>query len=290
MIVVVGDVMLDIFLLSQLQEAEQESGLLVRGGGSAANTAAWLASVGEPVTFVGCVGADPVGEALVRELEAQGVNVAAREAQGVGTGAVLVEVDTSAERVMRSSRGANALLRPGDIEGIPVKDVRAVHLTGYSLLCDSRFEILEAAGRLAAAHDAWLAFDPSSTGVIRSLGRREMLKAMENAGVGLLLPNTSELWELARLEDTQDALRGLTGRFPRVVVKDGAAGGIYCSDGALARVPAPPVIPVDTTGAGDAFNAGAIHTLVNGGDGQQAAEAGVSLAAKAVGKFGGRPN
>jgi sugar/nucleoside kinase (ribokinase family) len=290
MIAVIGDLMLDIFLLSPLHQAEQESGLLLRGGGSAANTAAWLAATSEPVTFVGCVGADLVGEGLVRELQAQGMNVAVRQVAGAETGAVVVEVDDSAERVMRSSRGANSLLTPADVQAVEVKDLGLVHLTGYSLLGDAGFEILAAAGRLAATNDALLTFDPSSVGVIRSLGSREMIRAIETAGVDLVLPNTAEVAELAQLTDVGAAVAAIAGRFSEVVVKDGAAGALYYSGGAVKRIPAPRASPVDTTGAGDAFNAGVIRTLANGGNPHQAAEMGVSLAARAVAKFGGRPD
>lgn len=73
MIACVGDIMVDIFLLSELQEAEQGEGILIRGGGSAANTAAWLARDGTRSTFVGCTGADVAGAMLVHELETSGV-------------------------------------------------------------------------------------------------------------------------------------------------------------------------------------------------------------------------
>jgi ribokinase len=288
LILVIGDLMLDIFLLSELQQEEQATGLLLRGGGSAANTAAWLASEGQSVTFVGCVGADTIGSALVRELEGQGVALAVRRVDGAETGAVVVELQ-SAERVMRSSRGANMLLSPADIEGIDLPGISAVHITGYTLLCEFGFEMLRAAGRLAASKNALLSFDPASVGVIRSLGRSELGSEMVAAGVDILLPNTLEALELTGSTDVEDAVIQLSGRFPHVVVKDGARGAIHCAGRKAFRVPSTGVTPVDTTGAGDAFNAAVVRALCEGADVRAAVSSGVGLAGFAVSRFGGRP-
>jgi len=285
---VIGDLMLDIFLLSHLQQEEQATGLLLRGGGSAANTAAWLASEGQSVTFVGCVGADSIGTALMHELDGQGVALAVRQVDGAETGAVVVEVQPE-ERVMRSSRGANMLLSPADIEAVLVPEVHAVHITGYALLCESGFEMLRAAGRVAASKNALLSFDPSSVGVIDALGRRELESEMLAAGVDILLPNALEARELSERANVEDAVIQLARRFHQVVVKDGAGGAIYGSDGQAFRVPSTTVVPVDTTGAGDAFNAAVVRALCEGVDIRNAVASAIALAGVAVSRFGGRP-
>src|SRR5579872_2647674 len=53
MMVVVGDLLLDVLLLPELTHSEQPAGMLARSGGSAANTAAWMGHLGRPVVFVG---------------------------------------------------------------------------------------------------------------------------------------------------------------------------------------------------------------------------------------------
>src|SRR5579884_2225628 len=98
MIAVIGDLLLDIFILSELQEAEQGEGIVLRGGGSAANTACWVAALGEPVTFVGCTGDDPRGIMLARELRDRGVTPWVRAIPRSETGAVAIEVSDSGER------------------------------------------------------------------------------------------------------------------------------------------------------------------------------------------------
>jgi ribokinase len=131
---VVGDLLLDVLLLSELKHSEQPAGMIARSGGSAANTAAWMQHLGCPVRFVGCVGNDGIGDMLRRELREVGVETRVRTVDGLETGCVAVELDAHGERLMRSSRGANVALVADDVRGANVGDIWGVHLTGYALL------------------------------------------------------------------------------------------------------------------------------------------------------------
>src|SRR5262249_46229396 len=73
-----------------------------------------------------------------------------------------------------------------------------------------------------------------------------------------------ELRATTGLADPGDAVRALAGRCSRVVAKLGAHGAITIEDGALVREPAFAVTPIDTTGAGDSFNAGFLHGWLAG--------------------------
>ncbi|HEX6506241.1 MAG TPA: PfkB family carbohydrate kinase, partial [Chloroflexota bacterium] len=256
MILVAGDLMMDVLLLPELRKAEQPDGLLLRSGGSAANTAAWIGFLRKPVTFVGCVGADAVGEVLIRELQAMNVNTVVRAVPDLETGAVADEITTEGERVMRSARGANQALSPADILAAARADLWAVHITGYALLSPYRLQILNAAGEVAARCGARLSFDPASVGVIETFGREALLAEMVRCGVDIVLPNSVEALALTGASSIDDAAAQLGECVPTVVVKDGASGALYSSGGEAERVPTTPLRPVDTTGAGDAFNAG----------------------------------
>lgn len=109
------------------------------------------------------------------------------------------------------------------------------------------------------------------------------------AGVDILLPNALEARELSERANVEDAVIQLARRFHQVVVKDGAGGAIYGSDGQAFRVPSTTVVPVDTTGAGDAFNAAVVRALREGADIRDAVASAIALAGVAVSRFGGRP-
>ena len=101
-------------------------------------------------------------------------------------------------------------------------------------------------------------------------GVAEMLRACD-----VFFPNAAEARRISRLDDVEAAARslarlGATGRAdggPTIAVKLGAAGALACrAEGPLIRVPAMPVEPVDTTGAGDSFNAGFLRAWLDGAD------------------------
>ncbi|MFJ5921184.1 carbohydrate kinase family protein [Kitasatospora sp. NPDC092948] len=86
------------------------------------------------------------------------------------------------------------------------------------------------------------------------------------AEVDVFTPNTAEALRLTGAADPHDALAELAALVPTVVVKRGADGAIALHDGRRHAVPAVPVHPVDTTAAGDCFNAGLVHALLTGHD------------------------
>ncbi len=80
--------------------------------------------------------------------------------------------------------------------------------------------------------------------------------------VDIFLPNDVEARQIARVDDTEAALWELAKYARLVVVKCGPSGALALHDGQVVRSPAFPVDVIDTTGAGDSFNAGFIHAYV----------------------------
>lgn len=279
--------MIDVFLLEELRAAEQGSGLVLRPGGSAANTAAWLASEGHEVAFTGCVGQDTWGAALEEEIGRRGVRVRIRAVAGAQTGAVAVQVGSDGERVMRSSRGANAHLVPEDLERLQRVARPLLHLTGYSLLGPNAAALLHGAGELA--RHSILSFDPSSVSVIASLGRDALVEGLRSAEIGLLLPNAEEAMLLAGCASAEEALEVLGTWCPRVAISLGEQGAIWADGTDRGEAPTRVDQPVDTTGAGDAFNAGVIAALVAGEGLGAGCALGNILAGRAISRLGGMP-
>lgn len=289
MILSIGDVMLDVMLLPSLQREEQSRGIAVRAGGSAANTAAWLAHLGVDSTFVGCTGDDPPGDMLAHELRAHGVRCAIRTVAGSESGAVAVEIGVGGERVMRSARGANEALAPDDILAAPTTGVVAVHITGYALLGPAGFRLLHAAAEVAHDAGALLSFDPSSVGVIERLGADRLLMEVDRCTVGLLLPNRVEAESLTGEGDAVDAARSLAAAIPLVVVKAARAGAAFAGVASFGKVPARPAEAIDSTGAGDAFDAGLLAALTTGQTLGAACRLANATAGHAITRLGGRP-
>jgi sugar/nucleoside kinase (ribokinase family) len=94
--------------------------------------------------------------------------------------------------------------------------------------------------------------------------------------------------------DLVEAARAVLDLGCRVALKNGADGGVlWEADDSVHRVPAPPITPVDTTGAGDSFDAGFISGMVEGLPGQECLARAVrcgSLSTRAVGGTAGQPS
>lgn len=289
MILAIGDLAVDVFLLPELRHAEQGGGIVLRHGGSAANTAAWAAHRGAPAAFIGCAGEDAWGMALIRELEAGGVVQLIRAVRGMETGAVSVTLESDGERSMRSSRGANQALSPEDIDRAALSSLRIVHVTGYALLGPPGLENLRAAARKARDAGALLSFDPGSESTIEHVGARVLLAEISALAVDILLPNAGEARVLTDHGDPEEACAALASFVPLVVVKDGSRGAVYATGPDHGRVETKPTVAVDTTGAGDAFDGGFIAAQLAGSDLEAACSAGHRAALETIVRYGGRP-
>ncbi|GAA4412457.1 sugar kinase [Actinokineospora soli] len=246
-VVVVGDTALDVVARPDgpLRYGDDtRARIALTAGGAAANTAAWLAHLGAEVTLVSRVGADAAAAQARAQLGALGVRCAFTEDPSAGTGCVVVLVDPDGQRTMLPDRGANARLSPADLPDDVLDGAAHLHLSGYVLLdASSREAGLHA---LAAARAAGLttSVDPQAAGLVDDPAA--FLDWVR--GVDLLLPNTEELTVLG---DPADVLRSVRA----VAVTAGSGGATwYDADGAVSA-PAVDAVCVDSTGAGDAFDA-----------------------------------
>ncbi|MGY1771125.1 carbohydrate kinase family protein [Blastococcus sp. SYSU D00813] len=288
-VVVVGDVATDVVAVLSGEPApgsDRPAAIRSRGGGAGANVAVHLARQGVPVTFAGCVGADPAGAALVAELAAAGVDVAVRTVAGGVTGTIVSLVEPGGERSMLADRGANLDLAPDDVPS-PAAGGH-LHLSGYTLLDPRPRAAGLAALAAAAAGGATTSVDPASTGPLAAHGVDRWLA--DTAGVTLLLPNADEARLLTGCADVTDAARALAARHAAVAVTLGAEGALWCAGDALVHRPAPATAVVDTTGAGDAFTAGLLAAWLADGDADPARllHRGAAVAAEVVRRPGAR--
>jgi ribokinase len=251
-------------------------------GGSAANTACWLASLGVPVLFAGRVGDDPAGRDAVLALQAAGVRTRVATDPSAPTGACIVLVDPAGERTMIPSAGANAALVPDDLAGL-VGPEDHLHLSGYSLLHPGSRPAALAILAEARIAGASISVDAASAAPIRSVGGDTLLGWLP-AGT-LLIANAAELAAFTEHGDPAE----LTGRGLTVVVKDGPAGARVADQAGVRRTATVASPVLDSTGAGDAFAAGLLAARRAGAGLDAAAGEGNRIAAQALGILGGRP-
>ncbi len=223
-------------------------------------------------------------------LRAAGVDVRAAVDPVLRTGTCVVLVEPDGERTFLPDRGANAALA---VEDLPADAFRAgdhLHLSGYALLDagPARKTALEALARAAAA-GLTVSVDPASSAPLRRVGAGAFLAW--TAGTGTLLPNADEAAALTGEQEPARAANVLAARTgAEVVVTLGAAGALWSDGERTERAPAAPApARVDSTGAGDAFNAGWLAARRGGATVPEALAAANALGARAVGLPGARP-
>ncbi|MFB9337727.1 carbohydrate kinase family protein [Actinoplanes octamycinicus] len=292
MVIVVGDLVTDVLVEHDgpIQPgSDTAAAIRVSGGGQAANTAAWLASAGQPVTLVAAVGDDRAGRDRVAELAAAGVGDAIEVRPGAATGSVVV-LTGAGERTMITDRGACLLLDPAHVtRAIAAAPPGShLHLSGYPLLhAGSRPAGLAA---LAAARDHGLtvSVDAASAAPLRAAGPEVFLAWVR--GIDLLSCNADEADVLAGPGDPATQAARLTDVVQHAVVKRGAGGAVWASRGGGSwSAPGVPVPMTDPTGAGDAFAAGLLRSWLAGDPPGTALAAGATLGAAAVQLLGARP-
>jgi len=287
-ILCIGDLALDV--ISQLKEPinygnDTASRISSHPGGQAANVSTWITRTHSKAQLVARVGNDPVGFALISDLDKYGVEHMNLMHSGRPTGVVVILVDANGERTMFPDNGANADLEVSDLP--PLDDVDGVYLSGYALLdFRSRDAVLSMIAKIKAAGKP-IYFDPTTTGAMKIVSRDEVLSWVKLMD-GILL-NSEEALYLGDAKDVQTAEKNLTAYTPLVVIKLGSRGAMAVHKDVVAKVSAVTTNVVDTTGAGDSFAAGFIPKWLETNDLEAALSAGTALAAKCVATVGARP-
>ena len=225
-------------------------------GGSAANTARWLGRLGVRSSLVCAVGRDAAGRALVDALREDGVVPRVTRVAGARTGRIGVLVTPDGERSFVADRGAADALAPDDLKPSWFARADAVHLPVYSLLG----EPLGLAGRrgvtLAREVGALVSVDLASIVPLLSRGRRAARTLIDEVAPDLLFATAAEAEALLGRYRPE----GLLDLAPMAVIKRGSRGATVLAregdDQLRFEVATEHVTATDTTGAGDAFDAG----------------------------------
>ncbi|MCU1557833.1 MAG: hypothetical protein JWN09_1828 [Microbacteriaceae bacterium] len=288
-IVVFGDVIDDVVVVPKgaiRPDTDTVSSIRQRAGGSAANVAAWMGSLGASVDFVGVVGRDDVARHSALLVSA-GATPHLIGDPDLPTGAIVVIVDGE-QRTMLTETGANARMTPDAVDDELLAAATLVHFTGYSLFGAhdpmSIRRLIDRAIRLGVE----VSVDPGSAGFIADLGTQNFLDAV--TGADLIFPNLEEGRVLTGLDDAEQIVTRLGESFAIVALTLDTEGVVLGWRGhPISRIDAVASRIVDPTGAGDAFAAGFLTEWVRSRDALAAARAGARAGAVAVTTIGGRP-
>ncbi|WP_322409060.1 carbohydrate kinase family protein [Microbacterium invictum] len=271
---VVGDLLADVVVLgtSTLERGTDNPATITHTrGGSAANVAA-AAAPATSVRFIGRVGSDAEGEALVHELERSGAEVRVQRAGR--TGSIVILVDESAERTMLTDRGAAAELGPIDPGWLEGTDWLHLPLYGFTDAL-SRAALLSAAMWARERHVP-LSLDVSSVATMRALGGEVLSDLLLRLSPAVVFANVEEA---VLLDESEVVVPGGTV----FVVKRGAEPVQLRQDHGMTEVPVDRVEGVlDSTGAGDAFAAGYIVAALRSEDPAACAASGCAFAREAL--------
>jgi sugar/nucleoside kinase (ribokinase family) len=263
-VLVLGDLMLDVVLAPSraLETGTDVPGRVqLRQGGSAAGTARWLGRLGARVQLVTAVGRDSVGRALVDAVRRDGVQVRAARPSGRRTGRIGILVSSGGERSFVADRGAADGIEPEMVQEAWFDRLDALHLPAYSLLTEPLGSAARRAIEIARRRGARVTLDLASSVPLLARGQRNAEAVLRDVRPDVLFATEAE----ARALLDERPLEALLEFAPVAIVKRGVAGATV-----LARGTAPDAIGAalrfevatkamevaDSTGAGDAFDAG----------------------------------
>jgi ribokinase len=258
----IGDLILDVVVLPDrplAPDADTPATIRFAAGGQAANVAAWASALGARSRLICKRGNDVSSELAASELARFGVEICGPVVEGRG-GVVASVRDAVGRRTMASDRGVAALLHPSELDPAWVQSCDMLHVSGYCLLHEPMAEVAIEAARLAPR----VTVDLGSAHDIGIVGARRFSARLQALGPDLVFATEAERAAVPDYDATW-------------VIKLGARGASFPEG----LYPAPPVVAVDTTGAGDALAAG---YLVGG------PELAIEAAARSVGLIGAMPS
>ncbi|MBU1323014.1 carbohydrate kinase [Patescibacteria group bacterium] len=260
-VVCFGELLIDMIAMNPGNLVEAE-GFLKKFGGAPANTASGLAKLGLPVSFIGKVGQDPFGYFLKRELDTYKVNTKKLVMSETGTTTLaLVSLTKQGDRDFFFIRGVHDKILPSEVE-LP-KNTGIFH---FGSLTQTTVQASKATDKLisqAIKAGAILSYDPNIREFLWGDLKRAKLVILDTAKkVNILKVNEEEAELLSGIKNPQRAAEKLfRDNLDILIITLANKGCYYKTKKYEGLIPTIKVKVVDTTGAGDAFNAGLISGL-----------------------------
>ncbi|MET3926787.1 carbohydrate kinase family protein [Devosia sp. 2618] len=246
-------------------------------GGGALITAAHSAAMGRPAALLARYGTDTISQALEGQIKSLGIDLRFLDRHPDAGPQVTVVMVQDSERAFLSRRAGTALPATFDA-ALEWPHASHLHIAEYATLHE-----IPHAVRNATARGHTVSLDPSWDSELI----HDPMFFERSSGVSVFLPNLEEARALTRCENPEEALVKLAGHFPVVAIKCGPDGALLSMNGALFSHATPRVDVVDTTGAGDAFNAGFLDAWLDGLDGQACLASAIDAGTRSVQAVGG---
>ncbi|HET9730922.1 MAG TPA: adenosine kinase [Acidimicrobiia bacterium] len=261
---------------------------LERSGGSAANTAAGLTSLGGNAAYIGRVADDTFGKIFTHDLRNIGVQFDAPFSTGdEPTGRCLVIVTPDAQRTMCTHLGAASELDASLIDEQILRDTQVTYVEGYLWDQPAAKEAIRSAAAITHAYGQRFALTLSDPFCVER-HRQEFLQLAEHH-VDVLFANEHEITMLYETDTFDEALQHVRGHCEIAALTRGARGSVIVSGDELHVIDPVPTAVVDTTGAGDLFAAGFLYGLTHGHDLETCGRLGSLAASEIISHLGARP-
>jgi sugar/nucleoside kinase (ribokinase family) len=265
-VTIAGELNLDLILYGLPEQLAPERELLADRmmltlGSSSAIVAHNLAALGSRVGFQSRIGDDPLGQIAIERLQQGGVDTSlVRRVPGATTSGITVILHHQHWRNILTYAGTIAETSWQDLDLDYLADSRHFHFSSYYLQRGLRPRIGELF-QLLKSKGLTISLDTNDDPDDKWDGLYDVLPHVD-----IFLPNQREACKAASTDDLEAAVRKLSGLVPLVVVKLGPKGAMAQRGTERIVVPSQPVVPVDTVGAGDSFDAGFLHQFVRGAD------------------------
>ncbi len=279
-IVVLGSFNMDITVVAPTLPKAGETVLgtdrIQSPGGKGSNQAIAAARLGAHVNFIGAVGADGFGQEARQTQADEGIDTTYLAKSTLPTGTALIIVDAAGENQIAVAPGAN-----GTVSVAQVQRAERIIAEADVLLCQLETPVASFIAAAQIARDA-------GTLVLLNPAPFAPLPDEVWSLIDVITPNEHELSQLERSlaadANNRQAMfeQGLTA----IVVTKGGAGVTVVTEAGNVDIASVPVEVVDTTGAGDAFNAGLAVALAEGASVENAAAFAVRVGACAVRTLG----
>jgi sugar/nucleoside kinase (ribokinase family) len=279
--------LIDAFRAQSLEETM--GGAIEASGGSAANTAVGVASLGGHSAFIGKVREDRLGEVFADDIRKVGVGFeSTRATSGLATASSHILVTPDGQRSMNTFLGCAAALDAADMNAELIGASKILYVEGYLWDTPGAKAAIRTAIAHAKAAKRQVAFTLSDSFCV---GRwRDEFKALIAADVDILFANEGELKALYETDHFDQAFQAVRKWGRTAALTRSAHGSVCVHANDVHILEAEPVAKVeDTTGAGDQYAAGFLYGLARGLPLGTCGRLGGIAAAEVISHLGPRP-